>query len=332
MSSEYIPNELLAYVFDSFDRDSSDHLEDVIMNFYGDGAVHDAKTLIWLKYKDQLPKFQDRRNNNAKRREVSDIMTAVKAIDQQFSDAEFLPFVFVAVKLTNLPNERYSAEMSIRNRLSLLESQMSEVLTSKLSYAATAVAGGVPPATNVHIKPNERNVQGQAIPRVDHKAKTPGLFNQHTGNKPVETERNHVTDAGQNEAPIGDDNSVQFRHLVGDREKYTTVTNRRRRQAAVYGNGTDDTFTAGLQKHDLFVFQVNKTVTDDQVKDYINKDDGVTVIDIKQMNSAEAPSNSYHVVVHCMDVRPILQPEFWPTGVGCRRFRKKQQWNNNGKQ
>ena len=86
------------------------------------------------------------------------------------------------------------------------------------------------------------------------------------------------------------------------------------------------------KKHDLFVFQVNKTVTDDQVKDYNNKDDGVTVIDIKQMNSAEAPSNSYHVVVHCMDVRPILQPEFWPTGVGCRRFRKKQQWNNNGKQ
>ena len=58
MSSEYMPNELLAYVFDSFDHDSSDHLEDVIMNFYGDGAVHDAKTLIWLKYKDQLPKFQ----------------------------------------------------------------------------------------------------------------------------------------------------------------------------------------------------------------------------------------------------------------------------------
>ena len=158
------------------------------MNFYGDGAVHDAKTLIWLKYKDQLPKF----------------------------------------------------------------------LLCKLSYAATAVAGGVPPATNVHIKPNERNVQGQAIHRVDHRAKTPGLFNQHTGVKPVETERNHVTDAGQNEAPIVDDNSVQFRHLVGDREKYTTVTNRRRRQTAVYGNGTDDTFTAGLQKHDLLVFQVNK--------------------------------------------------------------------------
>ena len=103
-------------------------------------------------------------------------MTAVKATDQHFSDAEFLPFVFVAVKFTNLPNERYSAEMSIRNRLSLQESQMSEVLTSKLSYAASAVAGGVPPATNVHIKLNERNVQGQAIPRVDHKVKTPGLF------------------------------------------------------------------------------------------------------------------------------------------------------------
>ena len=109
---------------------------------------------------------------------------------------------------------------------------------------------------------------------------------------------------------------------------FTTVTNRRHKQTAVYGNANDDTFTAGLQKHELFVFQVNKNVTEDQVKEYINKND-VTVVSIKLMTAAEALSNSYYVVIHCMDVRPIMKPEFWPTGVGCRRFRKKQQWNNS---
>ena len=84
MSSGYVPNELSTYAFDSFGRDSSDHLEDVIMNFHGDGAVHDAKTLLWLKSIDKVPKIQDRRNNIAKRRGVSDIVTAVKTIDQQF--------------------------------------------------------------------------------------------------------------------------------------------------------------------------------------------------------------------------------------------------------
>ena len=54
--------------------------------------------------------------------------------------------------------------MSIKNRLPLLDTKMSEVLTSKLSYAATALARGVPPATNVHIKPNERNIQSQPSP------------------------------------------------------------------------------------------------------------------------------------------------------------------------
>ena len=68
MSSEYVQNELLTYAFDFFDRDSSVHLKDLIVNFYNeDDAVDGAKTLINLKYKDQQPKFQDRRNKGAKR-------------------------------------------------------------------------------------------------------------------------------------------------------------------------------------------------------------------------------------------------------------------------
>ena len=99
MATEYLPNELLAYAFDSFDRDCSDDLEDVIENFYADGAVHDGKTLLWQKYKEQLPKWQDRRGNNAKRREVVDILSAIKTIDQQYSNGDVQPYVFVAVKL-----------------------------------------------------------------------------------------------------------------------------------------------------------------------------------------------------------------------------------------
>ena len=163
MATEYLPNELLAYAFDSFDRDCSDDLEDVIENFYADGAVHDAKTLIWQKYKEQLPKWQDRRGNNAKRREVVDILSAIKTIDQQYSNGDVQPYVFVAVKLKNIPNERYAAEMSVRSRLSLLEKQMAEVLTSKLSYAATAVVGGAPAAEKGHKTCTRPMVPGQPI-------------------------------------------------------------------------------------------------------------------------------------------------------------------------
>ena len=187
MATEYLPNELLAYAFDSFDRDCSDDLGDVIENFCADGAVHDAKTLIWQKYKEKLPKWQDRRGNNAKRRKVVGIMSAIKTIDQQYSNGDVQPCVFVAVKLKNIPIERYSAEMSVRSRLSLLENQMADILTSKLSYAATAVVGGAPVVERGHTTCNRQLVSGQPIHKVDHDNRIPGLFNQQTDANRVKT-------------------------------------------------------------------------------------------------------------------------------------------------
>ena len=247
---------------------------------------------LWQKYKEQLPKWQDRRGNNANRREVVDIMSAIKTIDQQYSNGNVQPNVFVAVKLKNIPHERYSAEMSVRSRLSLLENQMAEILTSKLSYAATAVVGGAPAAERGHNIRNRPMVPGQPRHRVDHDDRIPGLFSQ-------QTDANHVKTV----IPPADGSEVNSNNDVEDGVQtvgganFTTVTNRRCKKTVVYGNANDDTFTAGLQKHELFVFQVNKNVTEDQVKDYISKKD-VTVVSIKLMTVAKAPSNSYHVVIH----------------------------------
>ena len=249
-------------------------------------------------------------------------MSAIKTNDHQYSNGDVQLYVFVAVKLKNIPNERYSAKMSVRSRLSLLEKQMAEILTSKLSYAATAVVVGAPGAESEYKTRNRPMVPGQPIHRVDHDDRIPGLFSQQTDANRVKTV---IPPADGSEVNSNGDVEDGVQIAGGN---FTTVTNRRRKQTAVYGNANDDTFTAGLQKHELFVFQVNKNVTEDQVKDYISKND-VTVVSIKLMTAAEAPSNSYHVVIHCMDVRPIINPEFWPTGVGCRRFRKKQQWSNS---
>ena len=190
--------------------------------------------------------------------------------------------------------------MSVRSRLSLLENQMAEDLTSKLSYAATAVVGGAPAAERGHKTRNRPMVPGQHIHRVDHDDGIPGLFSQQTDAYRVMTV---IPPADGSEGNSTDDVEDGVQTVGG--ATFTTVTNRRRKQTAVYGNANDDTFTARLQKHELFVFQVNKNVTEDQVKDYINKKD-VTVVSIKLMTVAEAPSNSYHVVIHCMDVRPII--------------------------
>ena len=51
----------------------------------------------------------------------------------------------------------------------------------------------------------------------------------------------------------------------------------------------------------------------------------VHVVNIKRVSAEESASNSYHVSVHCRDVRTIINSDFWPSGVGCRRFHKNRQ-------
>ena len=92
----------------------------------------------------------------------------------------------------------------------------------------------------------------------------------------------------------------------------------------MFGNGSDDVITSGLQKHELSVFQVNKSTTNEEVKSFLwcKK---VHDVNIKRVSAEESASNSYHVIVHCRDVRTIINSDLGPGSVGCRKFHKRRQ-------
>jgi len=229
---------------------------------------------------------------------------------------------------------------------------MSELLVTKQSYAATAAAGPELPALSIHTRRSERNVPGQPLPRVDHGRRIPGLLSEPRVNVDVSTRNEQSNTRVTQESRSNDDaephvsnNNVANSHGYdrgyvavdgrgegrGDVRGFTTVERRRRRGRAVYGTGDNDDLSAGLQKHDLFVFQVNADKTEQDVKSYLEKRD-VKVVKVKRMSADEAASNSYHVEVHCMDVRTILTPGFWPTGVGSRKFIQKRRSHHPGRQ
>ena len=79
---------------------------------------------------------------------------------------------------------------------------------------------------------------------------------------------------------------------------------RRRHECAVFGNGSDDVITLGLQTYELFVFQINKNTTDEKVKSFLERMK-VHVVNIKRVSAEESASNVYHVIVHYRDVRTI---------------------------
>ena len=337
-NSVLVQNELLAFAFDSLNADHRDCTEQTIDKFYDDSAVKDAKKLIWHEYVNSLPQCQNRRDTStsAKTKDIGDIMSDVSTIDQKFSDKDELPVTFAAVKLSNVPSKQIREEPNILNRLQTLEVQMKDVIADRKSYAA---------ATRAHI--NDMTPATGAAPKSDG-----GLPNGAAANttvvydpamQPQQQQPNGV-DGANGANGIGDiDGPLQrppqnhrYRRPkdasgIGVKTNYTsedgviTVPKKnRRRERAVFGNGADDIITSGLRRQELFVFQVNKDTTDDQLQNYISKR-SIHVVSVRQIAVSDSASNSYHVIVHCKDPLTKLGPAFWPSGVDCRRYIKRRE-------
>ena len=82
----------------------------------------------------------------------------------------------------------------------------------------------------------------------------------------------------------------------------------------------------GKKKKELFVFRVDKNVTDEQFSDYISRKDNNDCVKVKRLSHEDAASNSYHVIykIYTMDTKVVMSPEFWAEGVGCRRYIRRQ--------
>ena len=102
--------------------------------------MKDAKKDLWQHYAAKLSKWEDRYNTakSVKEKEIRDILSAVKVIDEVYSGEE-LPVTFAAVKFCNIPSDKYVAERDVNDRLKVLELQVSELVQSQAnSYAARA--------------------------------------------------------------------------------------------------------------------------------------------------------------------------------------------------
>ena len=86
-------------------------------------------------------------------------------IDEKHSDMDELPVTFVAVKIRNLPSNRFMESMSLSNRVRSLELQMSEFLSTNKSYATSTMSATTIPPGNTAVRPSNRNVTSQPLPR-----------------------------------------------------------------------------------------------------------------------------------------------------------------------
>ncbi len=323
-----VVNELLAYVFFHLDGYPVDNIVNVILQFYHADVISDAKRLLWDCYGDDLPSMQKRTNKghkSAAEKDIEDVMDSVKLIDAKYSDKDvYLPTVFVAANLSKLPNVTPGEieVLSLLERVSCLERQMIQVCApQKQTYASVAS----PPHSGAKTA-----------------ARTASVTNAFSGTRPKDTSTSAYVmpltvalppvPGDQATAAAPDDGfTLQPAQLKRQRRqqnmdsvnKYDTDTRTRSKPKVVYGTRQSSTLRAGPRRHDLFVFRVDNDITDEMLQDYL-KDNHVTVRELECISQDGSWTKSYRITVECNDISGILNPEFWPDGIGCRRFRRKR--------
>ena len=203
----------------------------------------------------------------------------------------------------------------------------------RATYAATARDRHMLPPVNVAIGRSDRNIAGHTLPVVDHSRRTPGVLSDARNNitKMINIPDDNATTRMEllgNPHPARSNTRRMYNNeeVSGNEGAFRTVQRTRRRDRAVFGTGDDDALSAGLVLYDLFVFQINKESTENDIKSYLERR-GVTVINVERKSGTDAPSNPYHVNVHCLDVMTILTPECWPVCVESRKYFKKKTVN-----
>ncbi len=92
---------------------------------------------------------------------------------------------------------------------------------------------------------------------------------------------------------------------------------------AVFGTRQSTVLRSGPRRHDLFVFRVDDNIEDDSIKEFL-AGENVKVHDLERVSRDDAWTKSYRVTVETSDLTAILTPDFWPDGIGCRRFRRRK--------
>ena len=229
---------------------------------------------------------------------------------------------FAAVKFCNIPSDKYAADRDVNDRLKVLELQVSELVQNRANlYSARAAR----PPSNQKDAPRRpiqirRETPLQSVVVPDDVSVNGDVSYSDVASAAAERP---APDLDTSRDPDATTTNV----LRVTRDGWQTQPkSRRRRTKVVRGKKNDEVIKQGQQRQDLFVFRVMKSVEDSDIEKYIRNQDGVDLVSCECVSHKDAPSKSYHVVLHTMEKSTAMDPEFWPTGVSVRMyFRKRTQ-------
>lgn len=335
-----IVNELLCYARHHVDRSSGQAIWDAITNFYTADEIKMAKGILWSVYDDVLPDTHDRRDSIARsayEREAWDIIEAMVKLSESDTEEHF---IFVAINLNRLPNHAPEEinVASILQRLINVERKtatMERVIEKNTESITTLYDTGVhnnsyanvaarptspsstPGATTAASPPPSSSPVAQSV------AIAPAAV---SGPAPEPPTRIVVSNAGP---PIQRANGGA--RVVADPTQAPQPgqpgQRPRRPRRTVYGTREHNTLRSAPSTTKLFVFRINKDVTEDDIKQFLN-DDGIQDSDIECVSHENANAKSFKVTLNSKDKDRVMSPDFWPDGVACRLFYERKSNEN----
>ena len=83
---------------------------------------------------------------------------------------------------------------------------------------------------------------------------------------------------------------------------------------------------------DLFVFNVNKDVTEEAIKDFMKDSKGLELMECSKVSHAEARTSSFRIQVKAQDYDKAMHSDTWPYRVRVRPYRHFRQRQERGGQ
>ncbi|KAJ8251755.1 hypothetical protein GJAV_G00225100 [Gymnothorax javanicus] len=142
-------------------------------------------------------------------------------------------------------------------------------------------------------------------------------------------------DGGMDLPAAMDEDSEDFRLPVEQRKKLqrqqknhqrATQPQARLRPKSVYGTRKDTSIRSGPRQFEYFVFRVHSDITVDDLNGFLDdsEESKVRVHELECISRDNAGTKSYRLVADVAEPSVLLDPNFWPDGIGCRQYYRKR--------
>ena len=318
LPSEVIVNELLSYLTFNYNSRTATVLNNTISCFYTDEEIAQAKTTLWrLTVINVQISNKKRMGENKKFNETSDMINAIKKMDEQNSMSE-LP-KFVAFDLNRLPkaDSQESLSASVLARLTALEQNFNEVKSLA--------------ETNNNSISQIRSDQCKAMVS-EPEVFLEGCLNSYAAAAASTSEPNksrpprkirRVTSM-RSESVGAESNNQQNKHGVDAGDPFKDVV--RKKRPFIKGSNDSSALVGGPEITDIFISHLDKLTSKEKLTEFLTNNN-VHVRDAVMVSNAEARFASFRVTIDASNYDIVCgdsASSFWPRNVYCRKFFHKR--------